>query len=148
MALLDTTTPGNIDPETLKRILAGETVGSYMLGRGNYIGPTPTEADDRTGDPSQYEDVIYQGIDDPAWGTAKWNTWNTDGTYRGYGSGDSDLRAIVKAIALAGGMYAGASALSNAMGASGGAGASGVAGAEAAGVQIRNITGTVTVTVS
>lgn len=104
----------NIDPELLRRILAGETVDGYGLGRGNYTGPRISPNEDGSGDPRNYESVIYKNVADPSWGTSVWDTWNTDGTYRGQGSGDSDNLSLAKFIALSLAAYGGANALSGA----------------------------------
>lgn len=115
-------TPGNLDADTLRRVLAGETVDGRALGRGNYTGPEVTEANDQTGNPDNFEQVIYGDGGKDGWTTNHWNTWNTDGTYRGAGSADSDALAAMKFIAGAVGMYGAGTALNGAIagGAAGG----------------------------
>ena len=101
----------NITGELLRRILAGESVNGFELGKGNYTGPQPTESNDQTGDLTKFEDVIYQADPRSSGTTARWNTWNTDGTYRGYGSGPGqtidDIVMLLTGLGL-GGAAAGA----------------------------------------
>ncbi len=118
----------NIDPELLARILRGEPVDEYMLGRGNAIWDPNLSADQQN--PNAFEDVIYGGTSKDGWTTNKWNTWNKDGTYRGAGSGDSDALSTLKFLATAAAGYYGGNALA---GLGEGAAAAGAGAGEAAG---------------
>lgn len=80
--------PGQAIPaDILQRILRGEEVAGLSIGRGNYIGPQPTESNDQTGNLANFEQVIYGADPRTSGTTARWHAWNPDGTYRGYGSG-------------------------------------------------------------
>lgn len=109
---------GNLSPDVLKRLRAGETVDGMRMGRGNYNGPQITPNDDGSGNPENFEQVIY-GNSGKHGQTNTWDTWNLDGTYRGSGSGDSDLLSGLKFGATALGGYYGVNALGGAGGLTG-----------------------------
>jgi hypothetical protein len=128
--------PGNLTPEQLAQLKQGITPEGFAVGIGGYES-RGDQGIDSAMDPYY---VLYQGMEDPTWGTAKWNTWDLNGNYLGYGSADSEARGVVKAAALAAAMYGGAAYGANAMGgeaagagAGGGASAGGSAGGAAAG---------------
>ena len=114
----------NLDPQLLARLLQGESVDGYQMGRGNAIWNPNLSADQQ--DPNAFEDVIYGGTSKDGWATNNWNTWNKDGTYRGTGSGDSDALSTLKFLATAAAGYYGAGALNGAETAATGAGSGGV----------------------
>lgn len=118
--------PGNLSPDILAQIAAG-TSPDYFVGHGGYSAPDNSGNTEAQMVPSW---VIGQKLTDPNWGTARWQTWDLGGNYLGYGSADSDLRRLAKAVAVAAGAYYGAGAMSGAEGAGGAAG--GAAGAEGA----------------
>ena len=111
--------PGNLTPEQLASLKQGIVPEGYTVGVGGYES-RGDQGNDSAQDPYY---VLYQGMEDPTWGTGKWNTWDLNGNYLGCGSADSELRGLVKAAAIAAAMYGGASYGANAMG--GEAGASG-----------------------
>lgn len=81
MALLDTTTPGNIDPETLKRILAGQhgdTIDGYTYNRtGGWYD------DSLNGGQYTYGDSGATGNISRMVGPNLIDTWDWDGNYTG-----------------------------------------------------------------
>lgn len=119
-----------IDAQLLAQILAanGQSVGGYQAGRGNAIWDPNKSADQQ--DPNAFEKVIYGNTSKDGWTTNNWDTWNTDGTYRGSGSGDSDALSTLKFLATAAAGYFGGNALAGAGGA-GGAAAGEAAGSSA-----------------
>ena len=122
--------PGNLTPEQLAQLKQGITPEGFAVGIGGYES-RGDQGIDSAQDPYY---VLYQGQSDPTWGTAKWNTWDLNGNYLGYGSADSEARGVVKAAALAAAMYGGAAYGAQAMGAEGAAGgAGGAAGGAGAG---------------
>lgn len=126
--------PGNLTPEQLAGLKRGIVPEGYSVGVGGYES-RGDQGIDSAQDPYY---VLYQGMEDPTWGTGKWNTWDLNGNYLGYGSADSELRGLVKAAALAAAMYGGATYGANAMGgeAAAGGGAGGAAGGAAGGSSI------------
>lgn len=102
--------PTALPPDALRRILAGESVDGFELGRGNYIGPAASESNDQTGDLRNFEQVIYRANPRTTGTTARWDTWNPDGSYRGYGSGPGstiDNLVMMATGAVLGGAAAG-----------------------------------------
>lgn len=96
--------PGEVIPaDLLQRILRGEEVFGLSVGQGNYIGPQPTESNDQTGNLTNFERVIYGADPGTSGTTARWHTWNPDGTYRGFGSGPGPtIDSLVMAATAAG----------------------------------------------
>ena len=97
----------DLNAELLARLLRGESVDGYQMGRGNAIYDPNVGIDG----PQQFEDVIYGNTSKDGWTTNKWDTWNKDGTFRGSGSGDSDALSTLKFLATAAAGYYGGSAL-------------------------------------
>ena len=117
----------DLNAELLARLLRGESVDGYQMGRGNAIYDQNAGLDG----PQRFEDVIYGNTSKDGWTTNNWDTWNKDGTFRGSGSGDSDALSTLKFLATAAAGYYGGNALA---GMGEGAAAAGSAGAgEAAG---------------
>ena len=121
--------PGNLTPEQVAQLKQGIVPEGYSIGIGGYES-RGDQGIDSAQDPYY---VLYQGMEDPTWGTAKWNTWDLGGNYLGYGSADSELRGVVKAAALAAAMYGGAAYGAQAMGTEGAAGGAGGGAASTAG---------------